>query len=117
MSHALPGMIPRQWEANGGMRIENPMREASHKRQECLETTEHLKNLIKSSDRDSKVCEQEQKTLKAAVKKNRDARKKAEAQRIRAALPAEMQRAMDVAQERGASAVFSALPLQKFGFV
>jgi hypothetical protein len=101
----------------GGMGIENPMREASHKRQECLETTEQLKNLIKSSDRDSKVCEQDQKNLKAAVRKTREARKKTEAQRIRAALSPEMQRAMDVAQERGASAVFSAMPLQKFGFV
>ena len=92
----------------GGMGIENPMREASHKRQESLETIEQLNNLIKSSDRDSKVCEQDQKNLKAGVRKTREARKKTEAQRIRAALPPEMQRAMDVAQERGAAAVLSA---------
>ena len=102
---------------HGGMGIENPASEAFHKRQESLEITEQLKVLIKSSERELKIDLQAQKSLKAVVKKRRDARKKAEADEVREGLPEEMQRAMDVAQEKGASAVFSVMPLHKFGFV
>ena len=58
----------------------------------------------------------EQKVIKSEIKGQRRKQEKEDAERVRAKLPVEMQRAMSYNGEKGASQWLGVLPLTEFGF-
>ena len=59
---------------------------------------------------------EEHKEVRAAIKSKRRIRQKTEAERISQSLTATQKRAMELAQRKGASSVYTTLPLTKYGF-
>jgi len=59
---------------------------------------------------------EEHKEVRAAIKSQRRIRQKTEAERIYQSLTATQKRAMELAQRKGASSVYTTLPLTKYGF-
>ena len=54
--------------------------------------------------------------MKAKLRKERRARLEKEANKLQASMPFHIQRAMELAREKGASALFTVLPLERHGF-
>jgi len=103
---------------HSGLGIDNPVLDSPHKFRASVKFTEALTDLLKSSQAKLSLDIAKQKQLKYAIKMDKEARLVAERAALRQRLPAEMQRAMDFANEKGASCAFTALPLleQKFVF-
>jgi hypothetical protein len=59
---------------------------------------------------------EEHKEVRAAIKSKRRIRQRTEAERISQSLTATQKRAMELAQRKGASSVYTTLPLTKYGF-
>jgi hypothetical protein len=106
--YALPGRL-------GGLGVDNPVLGAGHMYLESVEFTKPLKDLIVSSTAELTINVEDQKSKKASIKREREKRLHKEAKDLGADVSLELQRAMDLAQEKGASAVMTALPLEKYG--
>ena len=102
---------------HGGLGIDNPVLDAPYKFDASVKITHDLKTLIKSSSRDYTVDPDKQKKLKLEIKKSKEARLKGEKYALRASSSDEMKRAIDLASEKGASCIFTALPLAEQDFV
>ena len=99
---------------NGGIAIDDPVKEAPHKNEASKRYTESLKTLIKTSEGNLLLDAGHQKQLKAQIKRDRPSRNKAATDSLRVKLTPPLQRALDLAQEKGASVLFTALPLEKY---
>jgi len=106
--YALPGRL-------GGLGVDNPVLSALPMYLESLELTKPLKDLIVASEAKLAIDEEEQNARKANIKRERDARLQKDAKELRLHVSPQLQRAMDLAQEKGASATVTALPLEKYG--
>ena len=106
--YALPGRL-------GGLGVDNPVLSAPHMYAESVQFTQPLKELLVTSTKDLTIDEEVQKKLKTSIKQGRETRLLAEAKALRVLVSPQLQRAMDLAQEKGASAVVTALPLEKYG--
>ena len=101
---------------NGGLGISNPMADAAQCHEDSLELTEKLRGRISASERELGLDDEQQAACKRAIRNKRRARQDAEAERIMGVAGQRQQRAMQLAQEKGASALFTALPLDRYGF-
>jgi hypothetical protein len=81
---------------------------------ESLELTKPLKDLIVASRAELAIDEEEQNARKINIKRGRDARLQKDAKELRLNVSPQLQRAIDLAQEKGASAIVTALPLEKY---
>ena len=72
--------------------------------------------MIMTSEPKPLVEKKELKSLKGQLRKENRSRERAEAIELREHVSPEMARAMDLAQERGISAILTTLPLEKYGF-
>jgi hypothetical protein len=107
---ALPGRL-------GGMGLDNPVVDSPHKFQSSVLRTAPLVEVVKSQERYfSKEVQLEMKKIKKQVKMSKNARLEDEAKSLHARLPAPLQRALMLAQEKGASAIVTTLPLDREGF-
>jgi hypothetical protein len=107
---ALPGRL-------GGMGLDNPMTESPHKYASSVSRTAPLVKLIKAQERHlTKKVQADMKNAKTEAKKAKNLRIENEAKNLHARLPAPLQRAMMLAQEKGASAIVTTLPLEREGF-
>jgi len=97
---------------HSGLGIDNPVLDSPFKLKDSLEITENLKNLIKSSESKLLIDVEKQRKIKASLKKIRESRLKSERSSIYAQSSPSLQRAMDFANEKGASCLFTALPLE-----
>ena len=104
----LPGRL-------GGLGVDNPVLSALPMYLESLEFTQPLKDLIVASKAGLEIDEAEQNAKKASIKRGRDSRLQRDAKELRLNVSPQLQRAMDLAQEKGASAIVTALPLEKYG--
>jgi len=102
---------------HGGMRFTDPVEECSDKRSDSMEITSLLTNLIKASERSLPDDYEDQVyAVKAGLRKSRSRREEARAEEVHAGLPVELKRAAAAAAEKGGSAVFTVLPLERHGF-
>jgi len=106
--YALPGRL-------GGLGVDNPVLSALPMYLESLEFTKPLKDLIVASTAGLEIDEAEQNAKKASIKRGRVSRLQRDAKELRLNVSPQLQRAMDLAQEKGASAIVTALPLEKYG--
>ena len=101
----------------GGLRISIPSRAAADELQSSLLVTSTLRDHILSQDPQygpdiiSKQLE-----LKKSVRERNHAKSLAEANQISETLPNQLQSALDLAKEKGASTWLTALPLAEHGF-
>ena len=100
----------------GGLSIDNPVTGAAFKHAESRSVCSTLSNLIKHSVRSYAIEVAAQNTLKSDIKKARKVRLVAQAAKIKEKLDSSKQRCMDIAQERGASVVFTLVPVAKFKY-
>ena len=100
----------------GGLGLVNPTRQSQQEYQASIEISAPLKNLIleQKSDYCFECLEEQLKARRDTHKRNRD-QAKSSATLLRASAPKSLQRAMDLAQEKGASSWLTALPLEEFG--
>ena len=99
-----------------GLGIVNPVKDSPHKFNDSLDFTKNLKTLIKSRESKLLLNADDQLKIKSHIKKRKEERLKAEWSSIRSKMPEKMQRAMDFANEKGASYFLTALPLEEQGF-
>jgi len=135
--YALPSRL-------GGLNLDNPMEQAKHKFRDSVELSKCLKDLIENKGaeddplsnpafcsqtddedqgdseeteaKESKTVWEKQREARKAIKSRRRLLEKAEAERVLQQLPQQEQRAVELAQRKGASAIFTTLPLEKYGF-
>ena len=99
-----------------GLGIVNPVRDSPLLYQDSLRITEGLKTLIKTSEPKLIIDVELQKKIKLDLKKKKEARYKAERAKVYSESSDEVQRAMNLASEKGASCLYTTLPLEIHGF-
>lgn len=95
---------------HGGLGIENPVSAALHKFEESKESTAELQQQIISPD----AAPSEPGRSRAEIRSGRDRRWKKSASELISRSPVELKRAIELAQQKGASSVFSTLPLERY---
>ena len=100
----------------GGLSIDNPVTGAAFKHAESRALCKTLSDLIKHSMKSYVIDPKVQNALKRDIKIARKIRLAAQAVLLKEKLDISMQRSMDIAQERGASVVFTLVPVAKFGY-
>ena len=100
----------------GGLSIDNPVTGAAFKHAESRALCKTLSDLIKNSVKSYAVDPTAQNALKSDIKKARKIRLAAQAAMVKEKLDSSTQRCMEIAQERGASVVFTLVPVAKFGY-
>jgi hypothetical protein len=107
---ALPGRL-------GGMGLDNPVADSPHKFASSVLRTAPLVKLIKAQESCfTNEVQANMQRAKAQAKVLKNARLNDEAKNIQARLSAPLQRAMMLAQEKGASGIVTTLPLDREGF-
>ena len=81
-----------------------------------MEFTKQLKDLVLNSNPNLEIDEQGQKQVITAIKARNTSRHKAQAASLQDRASPDAQRAMDLSQEKGASCVYTVVPLAKHGF-
>lgn len=105
--------LPARW---GGMGIDNPVSDSPHKYADSLLFTEQLKCLVKVGAGSLLVDPRKQKDVEKQIEKQREVRYEEEFNRLCASASYDVQRALVLAREKGASSVFTMLPYRKYGF-
>ena len=106
---ALPGGF-------SGMGLDNPTKSAPHHyRTSRILSKQHVE-LILTSQRELKVDQEKQKTLKVQLKQEKEDALEEEYQRIYLLAPDHLAKSMELAKEKGASALVTTLPLERHGF-
>lgn len=101
----------------GGLGIPNPAKRSSEEFTASLKVTAPLKSLISTQDPTYPMeALEEQMNAKAEIHAARRAQQTESASLLRPTLPDTLQRAMVLAQEKGASSWLTALPIAEFGF-
>lgn len=107
---ALPGRL-------GGMGLDNPEIDSHYKFASSVSRTAPLVKLIIAQERHfTKEVQTEMKKAKVQAKIETNTRLENEAKDLHDRLPAPLQRALLLAQEKGASAIVTTLPLDREGF-
>ena len=97
--------------------MDNPVFDSPHKFASSVSRTAPLVELIKSQERNlDKRVQMQMKEAKKEARKIKSARQENEAKTLQARLPEPLQRAVTLAQEKGASAIVTTLPLDREGF-
>ena len=103
----------------GGLGIPNPVKDAPQCHADSVELTKHLSYLLATSQQhdhsDSAEDQQARKKAIANIKAAKAKRQQDEWQRIREKVDPKLARVMQFTSEKGASALFSASPLRKYG--
>jgi hypothetical protein len=105
--------LPARW---GGLGINNPVEDAAHALEDSLQFTKEMKDHVLRSEPKLELNDQAQKGLVKLIKARREERHKAKFEELYGRASAEVKRAMDLAREKGASTVFTVLPLRRYGF-
>ena len=101
----------------GGLGLGNPTKTANAQYSSSQRVTAPLTALILQQEHSYPSCIAiEQKVIKSKIKGQRREQEKEDAERVRAKLPVEMQRAMSYNGEKGESQWLGVLPLTEFGF-
>ena len=100
----------------GGLAIDNPVSDTQGKFEQSVKLTSELMELIGTSAREYSVESASLRILKRSLRETRKLEAHLQASELRKSLTPEMQRAMDVAEEKGVSTIFSVKPLEKHGF-
>ena len=101
----------------GGLGISDMTKSGSAEYQASVTITNPLSTLIsEQSDEYSYDCVAAQVSAKNAVKKQKRESTEVAAESVRSSLPESLKRAMDLAQEKGASHWLTTLPLSEYGF-
>jgi hypothetical protein len=100
----------------GGLGVVNPSAEAPFQHADSKEYTRPMVRLLKRSARELNLNEERQKSVLIGIRGRRQARLQAEAKNLRDRAGEDLARAIDLAQEKSASAVLSTLPLEEYGF-
>lgn len=100
----------------GGLGIVNPVHEATTHYANSRRLTEMLGSLLSSSSVDYDVNHTDLLTLKILLRKERGDLAKEQADSLRNFLSPEEQRAMTLNREKGASSIFTTIPLKRYGF-
>ena len=99
-----------------GLGIENPVDAAAHKLEDSKQLTAKLQELLITSAHEFPDEEHDTQATASTISARREKRFKDEISDLKSRAPVEVQRAIDLAREKGASAVFSCLPLERYGF-
>ena len=101
----------------GGLGILNPTHSASHEYIASKEVTAPIVSSILNHD-GSYTYEmfEDQSIASAEIKKQKQNRRTSQASQLKSQLPPDLQRAMDLSQEKGASNWLTVLPVEEFGF-
>ena len=107
---ALPGRF-------SGLGFDNPTKTAAHHfRSSQIISKQHVE-LILSNQRELKLDMGKQKLLKEQLKEEREAALESEYQKIYIAADTPLAHAMKLAKQKGASALVTTLPLERYGFI
>ena len=101
---------------NAGMGLFNPVEEAPHAHADSVEFTAQMVSRIMDSSVQLDLDREELKKAKKAIRQRRIARNDGMAAALGMRAEPKLRRAMALAQEKGASAVISARPLERYGF-
>ena len=102
---------------HSGMGFENPTKSASHHhRTSRILSAQHVE-LILTSQRELKVDRKKQKALKVQLNQEKEEAYEKEYERIYLQAPEPLAKAMELAKEKGASALVTTLPLTRHGFM
>jgi hypothetical protein len=105
--YALPGRF-------NGLGLDNPIEDATPKYIESVQVTQQLVNLLVAGEPKLLIDEEKLQKTKKEIKEQRNLRHKTTASALRAKFPRHLQKAMDVAQEKGGSCIITTLPLDKY---
>ena len=105
--YALPGRF-------NGLGLDNPIEDATPKYDESVQLTKQLANLLVAGESKLLIDEEQLQKTKKEIKEQRNMRHKTIASALRAKFPRHLQKAMDVAQEKGGSCIITTLPLEKY---
>jgi hypothetical protein len=100
----------------GGFAIDNPVQTAAGNHEMSKRLTEPLVDQLLTQDLTLRVNHNEQSLCKATAKRDTERRFQKTASEVKATLNPDQQRAMLAAQEAGASALVTTLPLRRHGF-
>ena len=101
----------------GGLGILDPTRMASHEHSASKEiTTPIVRSILSHDGRYTHETLADQLSAVAEIRKKKRARSSSHATELKSLLPSELQRAMDLSQEKGASIWLTVLPIEEFGF-
>ena len=100
----------------GGLGINNPTSQQAAYSHSC-ELSGPLINLIMQQSADFGGARDQQKQIKSSLKETQRANQSSEAADLKSRLPLNLQRAVDLASEKGASSWVTALPLSSHGLV
>ena len=101
---------------HGGLSIDNPISQAPLAYDASTTLTADLQKMILLSESNLGGAEAKMKTIKAEISRRNEKQQKEEAGAILRKLPHETRRGVECASQKGASAIFSALPLENLGF-
>jgi hypothetical protein len=105
--YALPGRF-------NGLGLDNPVEDAAHIFSDSVQVTQQLSNLLVAGEAKLVIDDEQLQKTKKEIKERRTMRHKTTAASLRAKFPRDMQKAMDVAQEKGGSCLITTLPLDKY---
>ena len=100
----------------GGLGLDNPVVEAPFKYADSKAYTKPVVELLMKSERDLALSEKSQEGELMRLRAQRRDRHQKRAKKLMSGVNTDLQRAMELAQEKGASAAFSTLPLKEYGF-
>jgi hypothetical protein len=100
----------------GGMALEIPSASCNRKYTASKDITTALSTLIIHQEQLLNINQRTQHSLKKAIRKEMEDEDKEFADHVVSLLPTDMQRAVQIAQEKGASSFITALPLKQHGF-
>ena len=101
----------------GGLGLDNPVVEAPFKYADSKEYTKPMVELLKRSESKLLLDEDRQRQALKSIRRQNQERHQADAKALKDRASPDLARAIDLAQEKGASTVFSSLPLAEYGFV
>jgi hypothetical protein len=100
----------------GGIAVEDPTYSSDEKHKISLTVTKALSELILSQNINTTVNKTMQQAVKSAILKETDIKQQERTNEVVGALTPNLQRAVMIAQEKGASSFLSTLPLERYGF-
>ena len=105
--------LPARW---GGLGIDNPVVDSPFKYDESVQFTEQLKCLVRDGEKSLSLDVAEQKSIVELLKEQKELRYEQRFDDLSGRVSPELSRALAFAQEKGASSVFSMVPVREYGF-
>ena len=105
--------LPARW---GGLGIDNPVVDSPFKYDESVQITEQLKCLVRDGEKSLVLDVAEQLSIIKMMEEQRELRYEQRFNDLSDRVSPELSRALAFAKEKGASSVFTMVPIREYGF-